>query len=184
MNAHKSQITANAVPDGRKTAMTRRLCVQGTIAALSLVAFAAEAKTDPIIAYADALMPDWHISGWAKNTPQFNFADGTKPIEISMPGWSTFALQTGTPIDTTKFETLTVVVNGGAAGKQELNLVLKAGDKAVSEIMVVKCDKGQWVRVDIPLKRMKIKEAIDTVFINNSSGDAMDTFYLNYVLFQ
>lgn len=113
------------------------------------------------------------------------FDDGSKPVEVTMPGWSVFTLQSNAPIDVSGYTTLTVVVNGGKEGKQEFTLTAKLGEKVVSEAIVLKCKKGEWGRFDIPLKKLKLKGAqIDSLVLNNGSGDPLSPFYLNYVLFQ
>lgn len=138
---------------------------------------------DPLLIYADGILPGWWIGGWAKNTPQVPMED-QKPVEITMPGWSVFTLQTATPVDASPYKTLTLILHGGDAGKQEFALVARHGEKAVSQEMILKCQKGQWGRTDIPLNRMKIKAPFDSLVLQNKSGEAMAPFYLNYVLFQ
>ncbi|ESQ92234.1 hypothetical protein ABAC460_04910 [Asticcacaulis sp. AC460] len=163
--------------------LNRRLCLAGmTGASLSVMAGIARAA-DPLLVYADGLAPGWWIGGWTKNTPQFPLED-QKPVQLTMEGWNAFTFQTGTPVDTTAYKTLTIVVHGGDEGKQEFKLSAKLGDKVVSQEMNVKCQKGQWGRVDVPLSRMKIKGPIDTLFLQNKSPDKMAPFYVNFVLFQ
>ena len=164
--------------------ITRRNCLVGMAGLVAVGAGAARAAVQPVVAYADGLMPGWWIGGWSKTTANFGFADGTKPIEVTMAGWNGMTLQTNTPLDTSPFTVLTMVVNGGEKGRQEFELTLKKGDKVVSEPAIIDCDKGQWVRTDVPLKKMRVKDQIDTIMLTNKSADAMEPFYLNYVLFQ
>ncbi|ESQ76340.1 hypothetical protein ABAC402_04375 [Asticcacaulis sp. AC402] len=138
---------------------------------------------DPLLVYADGVMPGWWIGGWAGNTPQFPLGD-QKPVEITMEGWNVFTFQTGKPLDTAPFKTLTIVVHGGETGKQEFKISAKLGDKQVSQELNVKCVKGEWGRVDIALSRLKIKGLMDTLSLQNKSPDKMAPFYVNYVLFQ
>ncbi len=167
--------------------ISRRSCLIGLGAGLTTAygsqALAAD-KPTPIVAYMDGIQPGWWIGGWTKNTPQFAFADGQKPVEITMAAWNAFTFQTSAAIDTSAFTALTMLVHGGDKGKQAFEVSFKKGDKVVSEALVVKCDKGQWVRTDLPLKRAKIKEPIDTILFNNRSPDGMPPFYVNVVLFQ
>lgn len=45
--------------------------------------------------------------------------------------------------------------------------------------------KGDWARIDVRLKDLKLKDAkFDTLALNNASAEAMDEFYINYVLIQ
>ncbi|EGF90280.1 hypothetical protein ABI_32960 [Asticcacaulis biprosthecium C19] len=163
--------------------LNRRSCLAGlTGASMAVLGFAARAA-DPLLVYADGLQSGWWIGGWAKNTPQFPLED-QKPVQVNMEAWNVLTFQTGTPVDTTAYQTLTIVVHGGDEGKQEFQLSAKLGEKVVSQELTIKCQKGQWGRVDVPLRRMKIKGPIDTLFLQNKSADKMAPFYVNYVLFQ
>lgn len=164
---------------------TRRFYLAGIAASvLATVAQAARAAVDPLLVYADGLVPGWWIGGWSKTTPSFPFADGSKPIEVNMAGWNVMTFQTSTPIDTSKYTTLIIVTHGGEKGKQEFMLSAKLGEKVVSQEMSISCVKGEWAKILVPLKKMKIKGPIDTLALSNKSADAMPTFYINYVLFQ
>ncbi len=163
--------------------LNRRLCLAGiTGASLSVMAGMARAA-GPLVIYADGISPGWSIGGWAQNTPQVPMED-QKPVQITMPGWSVFTFQTATPVDTSAYKTLTVILHGGDAGKQEFALVAKQGEKVVSKEANLKCQKGKWGRTDIPLDWMKITAPIDSLVLQNKAGEAMAPFYLNYVLFQ
>lgn len=164
--------------------LTRRLCLAGMAGVLASVASVARAAVTPVLVYADKLMPGWTIGGWAKRTEEFAFSDGSKPIELTMQGWSNMTFQTTTPVDTSAFTVLTIVMNGGEKGRQEFTVELKKGDKVVSDKATATPTKKAWTRVDVPLKKMKIKEPIDTIIVSNTAGDAMEPFYINYVLFQ
>lgn len=166
--------------------LTRRmhLAALGAVA-MGGLASAVRAQPQPAIVYADGMGPGWFIGGWAKYTQQFPHPDNQKPVEVTMAAWNALTFQSNTPFDFTPFSTLTVVTNGGDKGKQEVELTAKLGDKVVSEAIIIRCQKNQWGRVDIPLKKMKIKgDRIDTLFLNNKSAEAMPPFYINYVLFQ
>ena len=162
----------------------RRQCLT-MLAAMPLVTAASSlrAQAQPLIVYADGLMNGWWIGGWAKTVPQMPLGD-QKPVQVTMEGWNVMTFQTSAPLDTTPFSTLTIVVHGGDTGKQEFKLSARLGEKLVSQEMTIRCNKGEWGRVDVPLKKMKIKGPIDTLYLQNQTADALAPFYVNYVLFQ
>ncbi|WKL58854.1 hypothetical protein Q1W73_07665 [Asticcacaulis sp. ZE23SCel15] len=168
------------------SAITRRHLVAGTTA-LTLLPLRTQAQTPTaVLIYADGLKNGWWIGGWAKHQAQFAFADGSKPVAVTMAGWNVMTFQTSAPFDPADFSTITLLVHGGPKGKQEFKLSAKLGDKVVSGAeLSVKVPKGDWARIDVRLKDLKLKDAkFDTLVLNNASAEAMDEFYINYVLIQ
>jgi hypothetical protein len=53
----------------------------------------------------------------------------------------------------------------------------------VSKELIIKANKGEWVRIDAPLAKFKIKDGkFDTLSFNNASPRKLDELYINYVL--
>lgn len=66
--------------------ITRRHLLAGA-AALTVLPAYGQAQTQaptPVLIYADGLKGGWWIGGWAKYQPQFAFADGSKPVAVTM----------------------------------------------------------------------------------------------------
>lgn len=168
--------------------MTSRITkVLALISALfiSLFAYAAStAQTQPVLIYADGLKNGWWIGGWSTQTPEFTLED-QRPIQITMKGWNAFTLQTSQPVKASDYSVITVVVHGGEKGKQEMKVRAKLGEKNYDGNVTIKATKGQWVRYDIRIKDLKIKDGqFDTIELRNDSAEEMPPYYINYVLLQ
>ena len=138
----------------------------------------------PLVAYSDGLQPGWFIGGWSKYTAPSPLGD-QQPVQVTMDAWNGLTFQSNSPQSLDGYTTLTIVVNGGDKGNQEFKLSFKLGDKVISQEADILCPKGQWVRFDLPLKKLHLTgNSFDTIFLVNKSGDKMPPYYINYVLLQ
>ncbi|ADU13552.1 hypothetical protein [Asticcacaulis excentricus] len=166
--------------------LTRKgFLAQGLASGLALMAAGvARAQKGPMLAYADGMKEGWWIGGWAKQTPAVPLED-QKPVEITMAAWNVFTFQTWQKLNGPDFKTLTLLVHGGPKGKQEVSLRLRLGEKAYESQVTLKGVKGKWVRYDVPIKDLKVKDGqFDTIELRNASAESLEPFYVNFVILQ
>jgi hypothetical protein len=85
------------------------------------------------------------------------------------------------------FATLTVLVHGGDAGRQQTRLRLKSGEVEHKGAIALRARRGVWERYEASIRRdLKVKEgdSFDTIEIFNAAGDELAPWCLNYVLLQ
>lgn len=162
--------------------LTRKGFIAGGLALMATGV--ARAQKAPILIYGDGLKEGWWIGGWSKQTPGVTLED-QKPVEITMAAWNAFTFQTWQKLNATDYKMLTLLVHGGLKGKQEIKLRARLGEKAYEGEVTLKGLKGKWARYDVPLKDLKLKDGqFDTFELRNMSGEALDPFYINYVILQ
>ena len=141
--------------------------------------------TEPLVIYADGIKPGWFVGGWSKYTMDKAFDDGSKPVTVNMAAWNAITFQTQSPVSVEGYSIFTIVVHGGAKGKQNVQLSFKLGDKEVSKRVDLAPRKGEWLRIDVPVAKLKVVgNKFDTVFINNGSPNSVDEYSINFVLLQ
>lgn len=132
--------------------------------------------------YDDALAPGWSSWSWAK-VSLANAApthSGAASIAVDAAPWSALYLSHA-PMDLSGFKTLTFWVHGGVKGGQSLSVIAVVGGKALTEHFVrVVPHAGAWTQVSVPIAKLGVGgKVIDGLWIQNGSGEALDTFYVD-----
>ncbi|HEX7761505.1 MAG TPA: hypothetical protein VF459_18505 [Caulobacteraceae bacterium] len=156
-----------------------------TLAAAVLAAATAAQAAQTV--YDDALAPGWSSWSWAK-VSLANAApahSGGASIAVDAAPWSALYLSHA-PMDLSGFKTLTFWVHGGAKGGQSLSVVAVVGGKALTDHFVrVVPHAGTWTEVSVPIAKLGVGgKAIDGLWIQNGSGEALETFYVDDISLQ
>ncbi|NOK61873.1 MAG: Cellulase/cellobiase CelA1 [Chloroflexi bacterium AL-W] len=134
--------------------------------------------------YNDALASGWSNWSWGtladfKHTGTVH--GGSTSIAVTYNnGWSGLSLATSSPISTSGYQSLTFWAHGGASGTRALQIFTQSsnsgGDSAVVPVAV---PSGQWQQVSVSISALGNPATIARVNIQDRSGNAQPTFYLD-----
>ncbi len=142
--------------------------------------------TDPQVTkmiYQDSLADGWQNWSWATvNTASASpVRRGTSAISVTEDGWAALFLRRPEMQSTAGYSAVAFWIHGGQSGGQSLQVVgLRNGNAQVVKPIPSPL-AGQWTRVVIPLSQLALVNVwdFDGLLIQNSSGSAISTFYVD-----
>ncbi|MCB0106555.1 MAG: hypothetical protein KDE53_11620 [Caldilineaceae bacterium] len=146
-------------------------------------ALAAPVSGDLVI-FGDELASGWEDWSWnstvdlANSTP---VAGGTASLAVTyQQAWAGLSLRAPAPIDTTGFRAVTFRVHGGATGTRPLQFyVMRSDTDGFSPVYDLDAAAGSWQTITIPLSDLGNPPTIARISLQDRSGDAQPTFYLD-----
>ncbi|HOV27145.1 MAG TPA: glycosyl hydrolase [Pseudobacteroides sp.] len=139
-------------------------------------------KTD-INVYKDSLLTGWQDWSWNserdfKNT---EIAKEGNSIAVTFKdGWAALSLYSPTKIETEGYESINFWVNGGDSDKKlGLYCTIDAAEDISTETVEFTAKAGEWTEVKIKLSELGSPETIQRINIQERSGTAQTTIYLD-----
>ncbi|MEO8616538.1 MAG: sialidase family protein, partial [Luteolibacter sp.] len=150
--------------------------------------FYGDISTEPQVTkmiYQDSLADGWLNWSWATvNTASATpVRRGTSAITVTAGGWEALFLHRQPMQSTAGYSAVAFWIHGGQSGGQPLQVVSqRSGNNQVYKPIPPPL-AGQWTRVVIPLSELALANVwdFDGLLIQNSSGSAISTFYVDDV---
>lgn len=139
---------------------------------------------DAQVIYDDALGAGWSSWNWAKvvldNSAPVHA--GNASIAVTTAPYAALSL-VHAPFNAGEFHALSFWIHGGARGRPTLSLIPVAGGKGLTDRAVaLKVAAGKWTAITVTMAQLKIVGAeIEGFWIQNTSGQPLDTWYLDDV---
>ena len=139
---------------------------------------------DAQVIYDDALGEGWNNWSWAQVTVD-NAApvhSGSASIAVTTAPYTALYLAHA-PFNAGAFRALSFWIHGGAHGHPTLALIPVAGGKGLTDRAVpLKVSAGKWTSITVSMAELKVAGAeIEGFWIQNTSGQPLDTWYLDDV---
>ncbi|MEO7932618.1 MAG: carbohydrate-binding protein [Chthoniobacterales bacterium] len=133
--------------------------------------------------YQDSLVDGWQNWSWATtNTASAApVRRGTSAISVTAGGYEALFLRRPAEQSTVGYSAVAFWIHGGQSGGQPLQVAsLRSGNTQVFKPIPPPL-AGQWTRVVIPLSELGLTNVwdFDGLWIQNSSGSAISTFYVD-----
>jgi len=149
------------------------------------VAPRAESAPDKPV-YHDGLVGGWQF--WGDATVDFNYSgmshSGSKSMRVQLA--ENRRVQLGNvPFDGNAYKAVSLWLNGGSAGGQQLVMQAMVMDAAQPQVVALPTLKaGEWIHVVIPLKDLGIedKEDVKSLTIRPATGAVPELFIDDYVI--
>lgn len=130
--------------------------------------------------YADTLSAGWADWSWDTTSNGANTQPvhgGTKSYAVQhTAAWAGFYLHADPAVNTTGYSHLRFLLHGGAAGGQQIKLILNGSDV---QTMVVTAQANTWTQVDAPLADLGNPATISDIYWQDATGAAQPVYYLD-----
>ena len=151
---------------------------------LLLASFQLAAQTNQEI-YTDSLQNGWADWGWA----QINYANsspvhqGSKSVSVTMGAWQAIYME-HSDFDCTLFTNLSLWLNGGASGGQQLRVQALIGGSQQNEVSIAPLPRNTWTNVIVSLSSLGVAGSpnLDGFWVADRIGVAQPVFYVDDVV--
>ncbi|MDW8351592.1 MAG: hypothetical protein RML99_06750 [Anaerolineae bacterium] len=153
-----------------------------TLLAIGLLNQPARASSDFVV-FDDQLALGWQDWSW-NTTVNFNNttpARGSRSIAVTFnQGWAGLSLRAPSALDGASYEAITFWAHGGSSGTRQIQVYIQETDTGPASVQVpLDVQAGQWQAFTVPLQALGNPSQIKRINIQDRSGGAQPTFYID-----
>ena len=138
------------------------------------------AYADNLVVYGDSISAGWANYSWSATVNPAATAPvhaGTHSMSVKLTGaWGALYLGAVPTADMTGYNRLTFWINGGAAGGQQLRLIVNKDD---THTIPITPTANTWTKVDVLLSELGSPSTITDIWVADAIGASQPVFYID-----